>query len=179
MGIEDSQLGEPLKGPFVRELHEKLTKIVAELAEPVHVEAVGELTAKFPELRDTIWGSIQWRKSLGRPAGPRLADGFSILHMSSKSVQDAITGKVLEIPEPHFEPTKLDGPEDDEYYRVTFMAREAGGLQSVDVDFAFPLGWETGNESLIVKFGPFREISPSSQSWHGGDAIVLGPFEVL
>jgi hypothetical protein len=181
MGFEDAQLGEPLEGPFFRELDEKLTKIVGELTEPVHIEAVTEWTANIPELKDTIWGSIQWRKSLGRPAGRRPADGFSILHQSHPpGPYDAKTGKFVDLPAPHNEPTKWDGPEDDEYYRVTFMVWEAPNeKQSVDVGFAFPLRWKTGSESVTVKVGPFRKISPSSQGWNGGDPGVLGPFEVL
>lgn len=130
-------------------------------------------------LSDTVWGTIRWRKSLGRPLAASLAAAFVIEHRSwqTELVIDKGVGRWVKLTIPHPEPSKWDGPHDDEFYRVSFMAAASQRETRIRVDFAAGVAWER----RIQVVGPgYKDIDPPSIYFEKGDKRhVLEPFEVI
>lgn len=130
----------------------------------------------------TVWGSIRWHKSIGRPHTPSLNSGFIIEHTYYKEDWVFVgPGKIvdrglwLDLPEP----AKWDGPDDPEYHIVSFMTRAEGYFQNrIAAKFAPGVGWERPEGILPVR-GP-RHIQPLSYGFRTfGDFVHLDPFEVF
>jgi hypothetical protein len=130
---------------------------------------------------NTVWGTIRWRKSMGRPLAPTLASAFVIEHISWQSETIGITPtgepKYTDLVVPHPEPSKWDGPGDEDYYRVSFMAETAQQQSQIRVNFAAHIAWE--HRTAFVRRG-YRDIDPSERLFLTGDKwYVLEPFEVI
>ncbi len=130
-------------------------------------------------LANTIWGTIRWRKTLGRPTVPVLASAFVIEHRSWQEELNIVNGvgHWERITVPHGEPSKWDGPEDDEFYRVSFMSASTQLETRIRVDFASAAGWE--RPIHIIGRG-FNDIEPHWRWFATGSAPrVLAPFEII
>jgi len=131
-------------------------------------------------LADTIWGTIRWAKSLGRPLAPTLAQAFRIEHAHHQLIKEIRpTGiRYIDLVAPHSEPSKWDGPEDDSFFRVSFMAEAVEGQETrISVRFADHIGWEArmhvlGRSYLDIEPAERRFAKPKSR-------LVLEPFEVV
>jgi hypothetical protein len=185
MEDEGAASGEPKHDGLSGELQAKITSVMADLTEPITSEWVSDLKNSDVVpllLGPTVWGTIQWRKSLGRPWGKSLGDVFWIEHTGTQVVlvgtpPGSAHEETAIVPLP--EPSKWDGPEDDDYFRVSFMTYTGPGYNTIEPKWIFPLYWETETESFEVLGldGSFREISPPAQGWNGDD-VVLDPFEI-
>jgi len=76
----------------------------------------------------TVWGHIVWKKAVGLPLSPTLANAFVIVHKYQviKGVVNpdgtvANTGGWIDAATPDV----WDGPHDEQYYRVSFMLHGA------------------------------------------------------
>jgi hypothetical protein len=86
---------------------------------------VGVSIERTSFLADMVWGTIEWRKSLGKPLAPTMAAGFVITHRyltiefydRGGGIYDEVqrwrdvSGVVVR-----------DGPDDDSLHRVTFFS---------------------------------------------------------
>ena len=132
-------------------------------------------------LAGTLWGSIYWRKSMGRPLAPTLSMAFVVEHVSWQSVLEFVNGgyRFVELLVPHPEPSKQDGVDDDQYHRVNFVTQAVQGHNRVRVDFAPRIGWQHGIQLPITERG-YRDIDPPLQDFNKGESgYVLEPFEVV
>jgi hypothetical protein len=129
-------------------------------------------------LSNTVWGMIRWRKALGRPNTVTLASAFVIERTCWQTElvfeKGALREKTFLVP--LREPSKWDGPDDEDYYRVSFMADTPQLTTRVRVDFAPLTAWEHG----IQMIAGFRDIEPSGAGFvKGSQRVVLDPFEVV
>jgi hypothetical protein len=145
-------------------------------------EVPAEKKRRTALLADTVWGMIMWKKTLGRPATPRLADGFVIQHDSPPEKEsDDTPGARPEWPLgfPHAEPQKWDGPHDATYYRVSFITNAYGGPDDVNVlEVAFARGVPWIEVKPWARARGIRRISSAAYFRPSGKWIVLHPFEV-
>jgi hypothetical protein len=108
-------------------------RLLAHLSEDLKValtqEWVDDWRREFDEshlLAHTAMGQIRWKKSIGRPSGP-LASGFELLeeYCERTLVGDGFGGaahwQVLPAPTIPW-PIAWDGPDDEEYHRVTYVS---------------------------------------------------------
>jgi hypothetical protein len=128
---------------------------------------------------DTIFGSIRWRKSLGRPFAAKLADGFLIEHNTWYSAKVFENGALhyVDILEPHYGLSKWDGQDDGNNYNVHFMTAVARGSNRIKVSFATGIGWgiQTEHTRRVL-----RRIDPPERYFEQEDKLVmLDPFEVV
>jgi hypothetical protein len=146
-------------------------------------------TARGKLLQNSIWGSIEWPKGLGRPATPSLAAAFVIQHTSYWQKWTAEPGGGFVQQDgwiSHPTPITWDGPEDDTHYRVSFMSPwgvpyRVGeqGPNRIGVDFAPYAPWPV-NLRLAVGYkrieppSAYFEIFDFEQRW-----ALLDPFEVI
>jgi hypothetical protein len=130
---------------------------------------------------NTIWGTIRWKKAIGRPLAPTLASAFVIEHIHWDTVMDVTPDgrvKYVDILAPHKEPSKWDGPDDADYYRVSFMTETPQRPTRIRVNFAAQVGW--GSSHPIFLRSSFRDITPSERYFLKGDKLsILDPFEVV
>jgi hypothetical protein len=133
-------------------------------------------------LADTLWGAIRWRKSIGRPLVPTLATAFIIEHVSWQCVHTYHPEggpQYVDVLYPHREPSKWDGPDDDDYHRVSFMTQTVQGKNRIKVDFAANVGWQHGIERQITERG-YRDIDPPARDFNKSErGYVVEPFEVV
>lgn len=77
----------------------------------------------------TAWGVIRWRRSLGKPVGPRMSDAFDIKHQYYLIVDGGVNSQGEVIDKSKWldgaTPVVSDGPNDEEYYRLTYMLQAA------------------------------------------------------
>jgi hypothetical protein len=129
-------------------------------------------------LEGTLWGSIRWRKTLGRPLVSTLASAFVIEHLSWKEVLDINNGvgRWIRLTVPHPEPSKWDAAGNDEFYQVNFMASSPSLETRIRVDFAPNVTWDR----RIQMIAGYNDLEPESLWFAKGTAPrVLPPFEVL
>jgi hypothetical protein len=81
---------------------------------------------------NTLWATISWEKSLGRPKSPRLADAFRYHHFYGWLDTAATRGEPIGDPvwEPLPAPRAWDGQEAGERYRVNVLVRAIPGLHN-------------------------------------------------
>jgi hypothetical protein len=165
-------------------LERALSSFQTVLSQPFTVDRVNHWLAENERYRPilttilsrTVWGEIRWQKALGRPFSPTLASAFVIEHSHQQSVMEYVGGgvKFIDILAPHPEPSKWDGPDDEEYYRVSFKAETPQGYPTrIRVNFAAQVGWEHQGRG-------FRFISPPEKQFLKSDKFtVLEPFEIV
>ncbi|MFL6846729.1 MAG: hypothetical protein ACJ8ER_17830 [Allosphingosinicella sp.] len=93
-----------------------------------------ELGGTIETLRTYAFGEIFWRKSIGRPHTPALADGFTIEAMTDESifVVDADGSSHWQPWQLHYQPSWWDGKDDDEFWRVGFIVPDIQDGRAVD-----------------------------------------------
>jgi hypothetical protein len=87
---------------------------------------IGVAIGRTSLLADMVWGSIEWRRSLGKPLAARLADGFKITHKyQTIEFYDRGGGIYDEVAKWRDDEALVisDGPHDETTYRVTFFGR--------------------------------------------------------
>jgi hypothetical protein len=153
-----------------------------ELSKPIGVQDLDKWVAhdsvRKNILSGSVWGTIQWPKSFGRPIAPTSPDAFDIEHVHWEKKLDLLKKTYVEILAPHSSPSKWDAAEDSEYYRVGFMSYAARGFPNrISVSFAAHAGWE-GRIQIVRSY---REIVPPERYFDGGQdrPVVLEPFNVL
>jgi len=131
----------------------------------------------------TVWGSIRWKKSIGRPVAPTLASAFVIEHIHWDTVLVGTPDgriKYVDLVAPHKEPSKWDGPDDGDYYRVSFMTETPQRPTRIRMNFAAHIGWEWEHPSEILLRSSYRDIIPSERYFLKDDKLsILDPFEVV
>src|SRR5262249_24624902 len=73
--------------------------------------------------KGTVFGSIRWLKTMDPLLTPKHADAFEIRLTHTETVLSYEGGELhfVTIVAPGLPPSKWDGPDNDEYYRVSFM----------------------------------------------------------
>ena len=141
---------------------------------------VGGSSPRAELVADTIWGTIRWAKSLGRPTSPTLAQAFVIEHVHHQVETDYTPGKTgfVDLFPPHTGLTKWDGPEDETFFRVSFVSEGLEGQQTrISVRFADHIRWPT---RVHVPGRTYLEIEPAVQHFlKPKSLLVLAPFEVI
>jgi len=129
-------------------------------------------------LEGTIWGSIRWRKTLGRPLVSTLAAAFVIEHLSWQEELDIVNGagRWIRLTVPHAEPSKWDAAENDEFYQINFMGNSPQLETRIRVDFAPNVAWDR----RIPIIAGYNDIEPQWRWFAKGTAPrVLPRFEVI
>jgi hypothetical protein len=96
---------------------------------------------------DTLWGTIRWRKSIGRSLGPTLASGFRIEHWYEflnwkigPGGEPINISEWIELPTP----SSWDLAEEGGEYRVNYLSRIVRGFPNVvKITFAEHQPWDT------------------------------------
>jgi hypothetical protein len=193
--VEAQEMEDPMKDsipvPGTRLSHEldpvlvdrELQTLDTVLLGPITTERLTSWTAtsviRADILANTIWGTIRWRKTLGRPTLPVLASAFVIEHRSWQQELNIVNGvgRYERITVPHGEPSKWDGPEDDEFYRVSFLSASTQLETRIRVDFAPGVSWD--RRIQIIGRG-FNDIEPPWRWFAKGTAPrVLAPFDII
>ena len=141
---------------------------------------VGGSSPRAELVADTIWGTIRWAKSLGRPTSATLAEAFVIEHVHHQVTKKFVRGgvKFVDLFPPHLGLTKWDGPEDETFFRVSFVSEALEGQQTrVRVRFADHISWPT---RIHVPGHTYLDIEPAVQHFvKPKSLLVLAPFEVI
>ena len=126
---------------------------------------------------DTVWGSIRWRKSLGRPAGPDLAGGFvaehswyfSVWHVGRDGKKVEKDGWML-----GEAPWMWDGPAQPDHWEVYYLFK-AAKFNRLEVSFSTQ-GWL---DSGPLALRSFRWLNPKGFEFpHSLGLTVLPPIIV-
>jgi hypothetical protein len=166
-GVVQHQL-DVLRGEITKTITDRrLERLIS--AHPIRVDLFSE----------TVWGTIQWPKSMGRPITPTLAAAFKIDHTAWQIIEWGPPEARMsqELPLPTTPLSIWDGPNDSNYYRVTFMGYPSLRENAINVSFAAGVGWE----KRIQVIPGYRIISPSGRAFHhlAGKRTVLETFNVL
>ena len=132
----------------------------------------------LPIFKGTVIGSIRWLKTMDPLLTPKHADAFEIRLTHTQNVLDyeggahCVTIVALDLP-----PSKWDGPDNDEYYRVSFMTSGlvAQRIYSLDVSFTAQARWEVSRNPLMRRV---YSIEPLVREFSVDDISFLDPFEV-
>ena len=126
-----------------------------------------------------VFGSIRWLKTMDRLLTPTHADAFEIRlsHMQTVPDHEPDGVHLITIPAPDLPPSKWDGPDNDEYYRVSFMTSGlvAQRIYSLDVSFTAQARWEVSRNPLMRRV---YSIEPLGREFSVDDISFLDPFEV-
>lgn len=134
----------------------------------------------------SVWGTIRWDRTLGRPSTARLADAFSFDHWYLWiTVIDTGNEPIVKeawIKQP--EPRVWDGPHDDESYRVSFMMRAVPTLVNrfwpamrphVQWDPPFP-PWSSTRRVLVW---PESMLAAGNFTVDRDDVLVFDEYQVI
>jgi hypothetical protein len=142
-------------------------------------EFIGDAEEHATALAGSIWGSIRWHKDLGRPMAIPAARAFTL----RQEVRINIVYVDEEGQIDHWvtwdmgSPTVWDGPDDSEYYRVSYcsLGSSADGKTYMRAALS-PGGWPR----TTVAGGVHRIVPPEyAFDWTGAAPIVLPEQEVL
>jgi hypothetical protein len=131
----------------------------------------------LPIFKGNVFGSIRWLKTMDPLLTPKHADAFEIRLTHTETVLSYEGGPHwVTIVAPGLPPSKWDGPDDDEYYRVSFMTSGlvAQRIYSLDVSFTAQARWESRNPMLRR----VHSIEPLGREFSVDDISFLDPFEV-
>ena len=151
---------------------QELRGLQAELVRPPTKEWLRSWTAKAADLRapllkDTIWGTIRWKKSIGRSLGPTLASGFQVEHWylamnwgerGDGSVKDL--SKWVQSAEP---PSLWDLPDDGDYHQVGYLCYGARALHNAVIVRFSKQSWDPPGRVHMKTTR--REIRPTRQEF--------------
>jgi hypothetical protein len=152
------------------------------LAEPVTKNRfekwVGVSINRASLLADMVWGSIEWRKSLGKPHAPSMAAGFKITHTyETIEFYDRGGGIYDEVHRwrDNGPLSIVDGPHDEKLYRVRFYGwAPFFWVNRITVEFS-GVAWEStlfGGRYRTIRGSP-REFRNMDHKW-----TVLAPMRV-
>jgi hypothetical protein len=133
----------------------------------------------LPIFKGTVFGSIRWLKTMDPLLTPKHADAFEIRlthtekHLDLEGGAHWVTLPALDLP-----PSKWDGPDNDEYYRVSFVRSGLVDqrIYSLNVSFTAQARWESRNPLLPGE--GFHSIEPLGREFSVPDIYLLDPFEV-
>ena len=129
----------------------------------------------LPIFKGTVFGSIRLLKTMDPLLTPKHADAFEIrlTHTETKPSYEGGRLHWVTIVAPGLPPLKWDGPDNDEYYRVSFMTSGlvAQRIYSLDVSFTAQARWEFSAED-------FHWIEPPGRQFSVDKISFLDPFEV-
>lgn len=141
-------------------------------------EWVGVSINRASLLADLVWGTIEWRRSLGKPHAPSLAAGFEIRHLYETIEYYDRGGGIYDEVHRWRDAGPLgvaDGPHDERTYRVRFWGwAPFFWVNRVTVEFS-GVAWES---SLFG--GRYRTIRGSPRDFRNMDHkwTVLQPIRV-
>ena len=152
------------------------------LAEPVTKNRFGKWVGvsinRASLLADMVWGSIEWRRSLGRPLGPSLAAGFQVKHTYETIEYYDRGGGIYDEVRRWRDAGPLavvDGPHDERIYRVRFYGwAPFFWVNRIAVEFS-DVAWEASvgsAHSRTIRGSP-REFRNMDHKW-----TVLAPIRV-
>jgi hypothetical protein len=141
-----------------------------------------ELSDRRALLRGAVWGGIHWRKALGRPQTPSIADGFTIVHeFKELKFSDLGGGNYRDdsryVVRPA--PSVWDATKTSDEYRVGFFFYAGGGginPNRLTVKLA-PVSWENVGHTRAG----YRQLDPLlgySPFGNFGEWVVVPDFEV-
>lgn len=134
-------------------------------------------------LAGTLWGTIRWPKSLGRPRGATFAGAFELEHIHWQRVLDMSpdgTARFVDLVAPHPAPSKWDGPHDDTHYRVSFTAPTPQRPTRIRVKFAADIQWERTPGVPVFTPRGYRDITPAERQFVKTETMsVLDPFDIV
>jgi hypothetical protein len=161
----------------------ELANLRVELTRPITGKRLERWMAESAERKyfmlNSVWGTILWPKSIGRPLTPIMASAFDIEHSIFQTVGgDAPGAQIWDIRLPRVAPSKWDGPDDKGYHRVYFSSDFSRGHKSeIRVSFATQVKW--GGRSQFAEAGSL-EIYPSLRKFvHKDWEIVFVSFKVI
>jgi hypothetical protein len=149
---------------------------------PLAKDLVTQLTSTidFGALAGSFaFGTIRWPRASAKLLTPRRGDAFEITLNHSETFldhhPDGVYFKTVHIPD--YPPSKSDGPDDDEYLRVSFFA---AGLRrdtnyTVGVQFTPLAKWA----HTVTEVSTFHTIAPASRNFRLNDGAVIDPFDVI
>lgn len=172
-----------------------LASIQAELIRPLTLKGLNRwvaeaVTDRTRFLTDTVFGTIRWQKSIGRPLGATLASGFRVEHgylemnwaiKSDGTTQDL--SKWIHAPEP----SVWDMPDSEDHHQVGYMFwAQRPWINSVVVGFADKQPWDSPLHLRMM--ATYRRIVPDRQDFWMSEArfavldetkIVEAPLRVF
>jgi hypothetical protein len=129
-------------------------------------------------LADMVWGSIEWRKSLGKPVAPSMGAGFQIKHLYETIEFYDRGGGIYEEVHRWRDAGPLavvDGPHDEKLYRVRFYGwAPFFWVNRIVVEFS-DAAWEStlfGGRYRTIRGSP-RDFRNMDHKW-----TVLAPLRV-
>ena len=132
----------------------------------------------LPIFKGTVFGSIRWLKTMDPLLTPKHADAFEI-RLTHTETKPSYEGGLhwVTIVAPGLPPSKWDGPDNDEYYRVSFMTSGlvAQRIYSLDLSFTAQARWEVSRNPLMRRV---YSIEPLGREFSVDDISFLDPFEV-
>jgi hypothetical protein len=150
------------------------------LSRPLTAARLGEWkrsVGSLLPLKGTIFGAIRWSTSMAPLLTARHEDAFEIRLTHTESYIDYRGGPHwVTIVAPDRPPSKWSGPDDADYFRVSFLA---SGLvpervYSLDVAFTTEAHWQEVNPLMHR----VHAIEPPGRQFTAGEITFLEPFEV-
>jgi hypothetical protein len=171
---------DPLQPDFVQQHLDVLRGEITHAITSTRLQAlISDEPIRVGLFADTVWGTIEWPKALGRPTTPTLAAAFKIEHIAWQVIvwgsQEAPMSLDLVLPTA---PLSIwDGPNDSDHYRVTFMGRPSLKENAINVSFAAGVGWQ----KPVQVIPGYRILSPSGIAFQhlAGERTVLEKFHVV
>jgi hypothetical protein len=175
-----------------REMGQDLTRRIGEggLNESLFDDWVATDPDRGSFLAWTAWGTIRWRRDLGRPAGPELSAGFTMSHKAErKGVKCADCPEVTDWLD-QADVALFDLPTDGDHYVVGYSCHS---MHPLDNDSAWML--YDGRNMVAVAFTPGHRwvsenvpltdipvhlsIQPTGRFWEAmRERVILEPIEV-
>jgi hypothetical protein len=162
----------------VKRLQEEVSRAGARTRDGIltAVKDVVSADAVLARLFDrTVWGRIVWRhKSVGRPLSSTMAQAFFIKHQyeyvkGSVGPDGKPIGEIVVEDGPT--PWVWDGPQDDEYSRVSYMLfGQYPWANAIQVSLNAAVGWGLATPPRLR---PQRAIRYPGSLTHVGDAAVF------
>jgi hypothetical protein len=147
---------------------------------------VGQSIQRRALVAGTVWGTIRWEKSLGRPIGAYLADGFTVAHryyfwtlVVDQGGLVKQVGKWEQLPPPSL----YDLPDAGDEYRVGITSPHVQQFfwNCIEVRLAPHVHWEI-SASVDLRTAGYKRVEPTEQCFsrlEKGSHTVLPDFKVL
>ena len=129
-------------------------------------------------IKGTVFGSIRWAKTMRPLITQNHADAFTLVLTHT---QDILVGTIggearwETVIAPNNPPSKWSGPDDDQYYRVSFLS------SGLDPEKAYTLQVSFSSQARWASTGMLRlhhVIEPASRVFKPRDISMLEPFDV-
>jgi len=163
----------------ISELEQRLTRsgartpdeFMTALSDVVHEEGTDAVVNLFG---GTAWGRIAWKRDVGLPLSPKLADAFVFNHLYEELGSGQISQRGEASIDPKWKPAPApevwDGPHDDECYRVSFMLRgQPPWKNAVGIDLDRTVQWEPRTAPWLDQRMRYVAYSPSLLQYFPGE----------